>query len=443
MLPKTPKLTVCLILVFLFCWLTQAAVAASSVVINEIAWAGTTENWRQEWIELFNGSGSVVDITGWQIENAGASNKTLVLSAGQIAANGYFLICRAELPSFAEATAGAASCDLVETKLSLHNEYSANGKLVLRDNIGNVIDATPEANDTAWPGGDNTTKQTMEKTNTGWQTSAEPNGTPKAANSIVQAPEAAVLPVSPPEPPTQPEPPQLPLPEPESEPEQTPEPIAPESQPEPPPEPQPINYPTGIYINEIMPSPEGADAEEEWLELYNANDFEVDLAGWQIKDKIGAIKTYICPAETILSASGFLVIKRPESNITLQNSGDELALLNPAGEIIDLIAYPASPQGLSYARQGESWAWTITLTPGQANIIMFEVGPQAIGQAPPASQTNEKTLSQTVQGKALAQTSQGLSVKSNQLLTLIIAIAIALASAIAVLLLNKKLRQTE
>ena len=37
-------------------------------------------------------------------------------------------------------------------------------------------------------------------------------------------------------------------------------------------------YPTGIVFNEILPSPEGADAEEEWIELYNQNDFDVDFA---------------------------------------------------------------------------------------------------------------------------------------------------------------------
>jgi hypothetical protein len=53
-----------------------------------------------------------------------------------------------------------------------------------------------------------------------------------------------------------------------------------------------ITYPTGVFINEILPNPAGADETEEWLELKNSNNFDVDLSGWQIQDKAGSIKTY-------------------------------------------------------------------------------------------------------------------------------------------------------
>lgn len=38
-------------------------------------------------------------------------------------------------------------------------------------------------------------------------------------------------------------------------------------------------YPSGVFINEILPNPAGADETNEWIELYNSNNFVVDLSG--------------------------------------------------------------------------------------------------------------------------------------------------------------------
>ena len=49
-------------------WRVQAAphrAVALDVVINEVAWMGTSDNWRDEWIELHNPTSSSIDLTGW------------------------------------------------------------------------------------------------------------------------------------------------------------------------------------------------------------------------------------------------------------------------------------------------------------------------------------------------------------------------------------------
>ncbi len=359
--------------------------AASNIIINEVAWAGTTDGWRYEWVELFNGTDSIVDIAGWQIDNGASSNKTLTLngpaqSALRIEAGKYFLICRKELvlPALngveGSLSKGMAGCDLVETKLSLHNEYSANGKLVLKNNASNIIDTTPEPIGKTWPAGDNTTKHTMERTSGGWQNSADPNGTPKAQNSVA-APQPPIKPTPPVQLPAEPTPPaEKPSPTTSivSPPPATlrvamragPSPLSPSVAPT-------ISavYPAGVYFNEILPSPEGPDAENEWLELYNSNDFAVDLAGWRIKDKVGQTKLFVCPTDTIIEAQGFFLVLRPQSNITLQNSGDGLILFDPNQKIVDEVDYPKASQGQSYNKTDSGWAWSETLTPLQVNII--------------------------------------------------------------------------
>jgi len=47
----------------------EPAQAANSldVVINEIVWMGTQAAYQDEWIELYNNTGSVITLDGWQL----------------------------------------------------------------------------------------------------------------------------------------------------------------------------------------------------------------------------------------------------------------------------------------------------------------------------------------------------------------------------------------
>ena len=125
---------------------------------------------------------------------------------------------------------------------------------------------------------------------------------------------------------------QLQQPSPTPTPENSPTPT-PSDTPAPSPTPAPIVYPGGVYINEILPNPAGPDELDEWIELYNSNNFDVDLSGWQFKTQQGTITTFTIPQNTKILANGFLVFKRPDTNIMLNNDGDGLNLLTPDGKI--------------------------------------------------------------------------------------------------------------
>jgi len=84
----------------------------------------------------------------------------------------------------------------------------------------------------------------------------------------------------------------------------------------------PPAYPNGIVFNEILPSPEGPDLENEWIEIFNQNNFVADISGWTVKDKIGTPTIYVFPAGSKISALEYLILKRQETKITLNNSGD-------------------------------------------------------------------------------------------------------------------------
>ena len=133
-------------------------------------------------------------------------------------------------------------------------------------------------------------------------------------------------------------------------------------------------YPNGIFINEILPNPSGADETNEWVEIFNSNNFDIDLSGWQLQDTVGTITTFtINPSadsgQAKILANGFLVFKRPDTKIMFNNDNDGLNLLTPNKKIVDTINFISAPLGQSYNKTSSGWKWSATLTPEAVNII--------------------------------------------------------------------------
>ena len=130
-----------------------------------------------------------------------------------------------------------------------------------------------------------------------------------------------------------------------------------------------IVYPDGVFINEVLPSPEGSDETEEWIEFYNSNDFEVDLSGWQIKDIAGTNTIFTFTKDTKILKNAYLVLKRPETEILLNNDEDGLDLVTPDGSVKDSVSFTKALLGQSYNKTNSGWQWSKTLTPSATNII--------------------------------------------------------------------------
>jgi len=127
-----------------------------------------------------------------------------------------------------------------------------------------------------------------------------------------------------------------------------------------------LKYPKNIVFSEILPAPKGRDDEEEWIEIHNQNDFEVSLFRWQIKDIEGKVNTYIFK-DIKIPPYGFIVLKRYETKIILNNEKDGLILFSPNGDIVDSISYQKAQKGQSYNRTSNGWVWSSNLTPGEKN----------------------------------------------------------------------------
>lgn len=142
----------------------------ANVVINEIAWMGTVNSASDEWIELY--SLDSIDLTGWHlITEDGAVDIAL---SGSITAGGFFLIERTD-----DTTVPNIPADFVTP---FGSGLSNSGEiLTLKNAEGAVVDRIDASS--GWPAGDNTTKETMQKSGPpaggGWITAA---ATPKAVN---------------------------------------------------------------------------------------------------------------------------------------------------------------------------------------------------------------------------------------------------------------------
>lgn len=381
------------------------------IVINEIAWMGTEISYNDEWIELYNNTPSPINLDGWILKAVDGTPE--INLTGVISANGFYLLERTDDNTLPE----------IKADLIYKGVLGNSGEILeLFDNFGNLIDKVDSSS--GWFTGDNKTKQTMERKSRfgpgsdpgNWQMSQNPGGTPKAKNSLDIQEESLKEPELEPEP------------QPETQPQQEPEEISGAKSPQ-------LVYPSGIIINEILPSPTGPDEQEEWIEIFNQNDFEVDLSGWKIQDTSGAVTTYAFPENTKISPQGFSVLSRPIAKITLNNDGDGLNLIQPDGKIIDSVSYEKAPQGESYNRADSGWAWSATLTPGSANII-----PAPISETKEIKQVKKPTFKEEAEKKReLAAVGEQIP-KEASLVPLLIALAIAIFSGAIILILKKKLK---
>lgn len=335
------KACVIFILSFLFCPFFASATNMFDVVINEIAWMGTASSSNDEWMELKNNTGNPIDLSGWTLQTA--DEKIKISLTGTISANGFYLLERTD-----DATVPDITANQIYT-----GALSNNGQdLWLYDGNNNIIDEADFYQ--GWTAGDNTTKQTTERAdNNNWQTSKDAGGTPKTQNS------SGTTEVS------------------NNEQKTNPTPSAQNPTPN-------ITYPSGIFLNEILPNPEGSDETDEWIELYNSNNFDVDLFGWKIQDTKGTATTYNIPKNTNISTGGVLVFKRPDTKIMLNNDEDGVNLLTPDGKIVDSVFYTKALLGRSYVKTNSEWHWSTTLTPNSTNIVTAV-----------SAKTSSKTLSKT------------------------------------------------
>ena len=160
------------------------------VVINEIAWMGTTAEAVDEWLELYNNTNQTINLNGFVLESQDGGLK--INLGGSLPAQSFWLL---------ERTDDQTISDLQADQIYQGSLGNSGEDLELRDGNGNLIDMVSCSS--GWLAGSAEKKASMERINTSisgnlatnWQTNNEQTinghdknnypilGTPKMANS--------------------------------------------------------------------------------------------------------------------------------------------------------------------------------------------------------------------------------------------------------------------
>ncbi|MFC1622734.1 lamin tail domain-containing protein, partial [Patescibacteria group bacterium] len=124
-------------------------------------------------------------------------------------------------------------------------------------------------------------------------------------------------------------------------------------------------YAGRIIFNELMINPNGIDdGFNEWIELYNNSNSDIFISNWKLKDNSGE---YVFNKK--ISARSWLVLRREQTNLFLNNLGDKLELLDGLDDVVDFIEYTKSYENKSYnwCEQENKWMWMDEVSVGMVN----------------------------------------------------------------------------
>lgn len=119
-----------------------------------------------------------------------------------------------------------------------------------------------------------------------------------------------------------------------------------------------------VRLEELLPDPDTSQ-QEEFIELYNYGERDVDLSGWFITDK-----TTKKPLSGILAPDNYRV---EYFRNFLNNSDEKISLLDRCGGIVDEFEYKDSQKGKSWARDENSWKETPFVTKEEKNIFAKKI----------------------------------------------------------------------
>jgi hypothetical protein len=128
----------------------------------------------------------------------------------------------------------------------------------------------------------------------------------------------------------------------------------------------PVIVPT-ISITEILPNPAGADAGNEFIELYNYGSNAIDLTGYRIyygsnTDKFFTLSTLI------IAANSYVAITHDDAVFTLPNTTGSVRLETADGLVVDeVLAYSNAKDDQAWALFADGWRYTKVPTPGDDN----------------------------------------------------------------------------
>ena len=120
--------------------------ARNAVVINEISYHAPEDSDPGDWLELYNGFGMLIDVSGWSIRDGGHQNVYRLPEGTVIAPGGYLVISR-DTTAFRLTYPGATSA-IGNLPFDLSN---AGDLLQVVDRTGGLVDSVAYQDVAPWP----------------------------------------------------------------------------------------------------------------------------------------------------------------------------------------------------------------------------------------------------------------------------------------------------
>ncbi len=150
--------------------------------------------------------------------------------------------------------------------------------------------------------------------------------------------------------------------------------------------------PARLYVNEWLADNKtgiinpATATREDWFEIYNAEDYAVDITGYALTDTTNKPTQWTVDGTTLLQPHECRLVWADDddaganqwgtnalhASFKLGKSGESLAIYDSAGSLVDLITFGAQTSDISQGRYpdgGESISALGVTTPGSANIL--------------------------------------------------------------------------
>lgn len=118
---------------------------------------------------------------------------------------------------------------------------------------------------------------------------------------------------------------------------------------------------SSIILSEIYPYPSSG---EEFIELYNTTEQDIDVGGWKLAD---LAKSYTLSGT--IPAKSYKLYNQAETKIALNNTSETVTLTDNYNQTQSTTSYTKAYKGLSYIPVLQTWSWTQTITPNTSNIF--------------------------------------------------------------------------
>lgn len=128
-----------------------------------------------------------------------------------------------------------------------------------------------------------------------------------------------------------------------------------------------------LIITELLPDPTSpqSDAKDEFIELFNPNNFAINLKDYILQSGPDYQYEYIFADVEILPGE-YMALYAGETALVLGNKGSKVRLVAPDSSLVDEVEYTETKPGLSWALSGEEWFITDP-SAGAENVIILEV----------------------------------------------------------------------